>query len=338
MSELNRIADLLRSQIEQRRTLAVGNAQSASIQGTSALYQTPGGIISAIATNFCYGTCLLAKIEGAWYAINPIDNREVIRADVDRFINRRPKPIASGNKVITIKYDPVLPVVGSDSVTSYRLPGFRLYAHDVRQTTFSCPFGYQGQLNVFPPRGRIQLDQIPAVYASLTSIENPCILFGNFGPDISSGTYYPINYNQINLDFAAEIANNYNCRYLLWTDAIWIDGFTDPTAIFAQISIEQRAEYIQPPGDPAYPFYFTLPFDLSEYGQRYSQLAEQTYGSIDYQYIQQVRDQAQSRPYELLAYCIQIDTQNPNDITFLTPVIPNQGESIVSQRPQIVNP
>lgn len=89
MSNIEQIANLLRSQIEQRRTLAIGTAQSASIQGTRALYQTPSGIISAIATNFCYGDCLLAKVEGTWYAINPVDNREVVRGSVDRMIRRK---------------------------------------------------------------------------------------------------------------------------------------------------------------------------------------------------------------------------------------------------------
>jgi hypothetical protein len=95
LSNIEQIANLLRSQIEQRRTLAIGTAQSASIQGTRALYQTPSGIISAIATNFCYGDCLLAKVEGIWYAINPSDNREVVRSSVDRLIQKRPKSSAT---------------------------------------------------------------------------------------------------------------------------------------------------------------------------------------------------------------------------------------------------
>lgn len=94
MSSIEQIANLLRSQIEQRRTLAIGTAQSASIQGTRALYQTPSGTISAIATNFCYGDCLLAKVEGTWYAINPQDNREVVRGSVDRLIQKRARIVA----------------------------------------------------------------------------------------------------------------------------------------------------------------------------------------------------------------------------------------------------
>ncbi|WP_310410540.1 hypothetical protein [Chamaesiphon sp. OTE_8_metabat_110] len=67
----------------------MGTAQFAAVPGKSALFTTVTGTISAVATNFCYGNCLLAKVEGTWYAINPADNREVVRSSVDRLIQRK---------------------------------------------------------------------------------------------------------------------------------------------------------------------------------------------------------------------------------------------------------
>lgn len=103
MSELNRIADILRAAIKSRQNLAIGEAQFASVQGQYALYNTGSGVISAIATNDCYGKCLLAKVEGKWYAINPSDNRKVVRSSVDRMVWRRPKLPASNPTIAVIK-------------------------------------------------------------------------------------------------------------------------------------------------------------------------------------------------------------------------------------------
>ena len=108
MSEINRIADLLRDLIKSRQVLAVGTAQSAAVPGSPALYETSSGTIRAIATNFCYGNCLLAKVEGTWYAINPSDNRAVIRGNVDRLIQRRPS-IGKILPVVSIEFAPGSP-------------------------------------------------------------------------------------------------------------------------------------------------------------------------------------------------------------------------------------
>ena len=100
MSELDRIANILRETIKSRQVLAIGEAQFAAVQGQSALFTTASGTISAIATNFCYGKCLLAKVEGVWYALNPADGGVEIRSSVDRQIWRRPKTGEEKNKRI----------------------------------------------------------------------------------------------------------------------------------------------------------------------------------------------------------------------------------------------
>jgi hypothetical protein len=130
LSDINRIANLLLEQIRSRQTLAIGTAQSAAIQGTRALYQTPSGIISAIATNFCYDDCLLAKVEGTWYAINPNDNRKVVRSSVDRLIQRKPKIATDRKKVFFVNYNTTdLPVNLFDPSYPTRpavdVPGFK---------------------------------------------------------------------------------------------------------------------------------------------------------------------------------------------------------------------
>lgn len=91
MSELDRIANLLRETIKSRQVLAIGEAQFAAVQGQSALFTAASGTISAIATNHCYGKCLLHKVEGVWYALNPAEGGVKIRSSVDRQIWRRPK-------------------------------------------------------------------------------------------------------------------------------------------------------------------------------------------------------------------------------------------------------
>lgn len=91
MSDISQIARLLQQAIADRQTLTIGQSNAPVTQGNLGSFSTGTGLISAIATNFCYGDCLLAKVEGKWYAINPADNREVIRSNVDRFIKRKPK-------------------------------------------------------------------------------------------------------------------------------------------------------------------------------------------------------------------------------------------------------
>ncbi len=120
-SELDRIANLLLEQIRSRQTLAIGTAQAASIQGSRALYQTPSGIISAIATNFCYGDCLLAKVEGTWYAVNPVDNRQVVRSSVDRLI-RRNKSFSAETRIL-IEVEFVVFSANYNSVTTSEVLG-----------------------------------------------------------------------------------------------------------------------------------------------------------------------------------------------------------------------
>ncbi len=90
-AELDRIANILRETIKSRQVLAIGEAQFSAVQGKSALFTTASGTIGAIATNFCYGRCLLHKVEGVWYALNPNEGGVEIRSSVDRQIWRRPK-------------------------------------------------------------------------------------------------------------------------------------------------------------------------------------------------------------------------------------------------------
>ncbi len=102
MSELNRIADMLRQAIKARQTLAVGTVQFAAVEGNTALFTTGTGTISAIATNFCYGNCLLAKVDGVWYAFNPAVTREVVRSSIDRLQRRKPKKSEQNLPVLSI--------------------------------------------------------------------------------------------------------------------------------------------------------------------------------------------------------------------------------------------
>jgi hypothetical protein len=327
MSSIEQIANLLRSQIEQRRTLAIGSAQSASIQGTRALYQTPSGIISAIATNFCYGDCLLAKVQGTWYAINPSDNREVVRSSVDRLIQRRPKVAATSGQVVIIKN---IPLNYDGGFSLYRLPSAKLFAHDIRQTSFLCPYGYNGVVNNFPSPGNTYLQAIPAANSQLITAENPCFIstFNTNAPSFN----YPISYNQIDLNFGAQLCNQYNCRYLLWFNATWASNFTTASAIYGSVSAS-TGEYIKPTiGNSA------IYVDFSSYSKIYDDTIEKKHGYIDYKWLAQIRDGFTfPRPAELFAYCIQIDTQNIEDITFLTPIYQTQGETVIGQRPQVIN-
>jgi hypothetical protein len=84
MADLVKVADLLQKLTADRQVLAIGQSDAAITQGQSGLFSTNAGNISAIATNFCYGNCLLAKVDGAWYAINPSDNRDVVRQSIER--------------------------------------------------------------------------------------------------------------------------------------------------------------------------------------------------------------------------------------------------------------
>lgn len=88
---LDKIAELLQTAIAQRQTLTIAEASGAVMAGQIGSFSTSTGMINATATNFCTGNCLLAKVEGSWYAIDPNDNREEVRSSVDRFIQRKPK-------------------------------------------------------------------------------------------------------------------------------------------------------------------------------------------------------------------------------------------------------
>jgi hypothetical protein len=103
MSNLDRIADILRAAINDRATLAIGSSVATIYQGQSGLFLTASGkTVSAIATNFCYESCLLSKVDGVWYAINPQDDRQVVRSSVQRFITRKPKSSDLPTIAITI--------------------------------------------------------------------------------------------------------------------------------------------------------------------------------------------------------------------------------------------
>jgi hypothetical protein len=91
LDNLNRIADLLRAAIKDRQVLTIGTARSSTPPGQSILFITATGLITATTTNFCYGQCLLAKVEGKWYAINPAEHREVVSRNVERFIRSQLK-------------------------------------------------------------------------------------------------------------------------------------------------------------------------------------------------------------------------------------------------------
>lgn len=95
MSNINQIADLLRSAIKNRQTLAIGTAQAAIYQGQTGLFTTASGaVVNAIAANFCYDSCLLSKVGGIWYAINPRDSQTVVATTVNRFDRTRRRPPA----------------------------------------------------------------------------------------------------------------------------------------------------------------------------------------------------------------------------------------------------
>jgi hypothetical protein len=91
LSQEQKIAVLLTSMIADRTNLTIGTINAAVTAGNRGLFSTSIGALSAEATNFCYGDCLLAKVEGKWYAVNPTDNRQVIKTVIDRQIQRKPK-------------------------------------------------------------------------------------------------------------------------------------------------------------------------------------------------------------------------------------------------------
>jgi hypothetical protein len=94
MSDLNRIAGLLQAEIANRTTVTIGTAVATIYGNQTGLFLTPTGrTISAVATNFCYGSCLLAKVEGVWYAANPQDNSQLVGTRIDRFIQRKAKSV-----------------------------------------------------------------------------------------------------------------------------------------------------------------------------------------------------------------------------------------------------
>jgi hypothetical protein len=89
---VQRIAGLLQAEIANRTSLTVGSAVATVYQQQTGLFLTAAGkTISAVATNFCYGSCLLAKVEGVWYAVNPSDTSQVVSSRIDRFEQRRVK-------------------------------------------------------------------------------------------------------------------------------------------------------------------------------------------------------------------------------------------------------
>jgi hypothetical protein len=91
MSDIDRIAQLLKNEIANRRTVTIGTPVATILAAQVGLFITPEGrSISATATNFCYGSCLLAKVEGTWYAVNPQDTSQVVSSRIDRFIQRKP--------------------------------------------------------------------------------------------------------------------------------------------------------------------------------------------------------------------------------------------------------
>jgi hypothetical protein len=121
LSQINRIAQLLQNAITDRQVLAVGNSDAAVVQGSPGLFRTGTGMIRAIATNFCYGDCLLAKVEGTWYAINPRDNQEVVRSSVDRLIRRRAKATGSTSNVFFAFKSTIRSAVGNNYEPNYRV-------------------------------------------------------------------------------------------------------------------------------------------------------------------------------------------------------------------------
>lgn len=132
MSEINRIADLLQNLIKSRQTLAVGQSDAAIVPGSRGLFSTSTGLINAIATNFCYGNCLLAKVEGTWYAINPTDNREVVRSNVDRLIQHKMKPTEKPKAWLAIGLDSQFSGFNPDLATEFVIStsrNVRLNAH-----------------------------------------------------------------------------------------------------------------------------------------------------------------------------------------------------------------
>lgn len=89
VSELNRITQILEDAIANRQQLAIGQSIAAIVRGQTGLFLAGNKTISAIATNYCYGNCLLAKVDGKWYAINPDDHRRVVSGGVDRLFQRK---------------------------------------------------------------------------------------------------------------------------------------------------------------------------------------------------------------------------------------------------------
>ena len=86
-----RIANLLRQAIADRQVLAIGRSDAAIADGNVGLFATSLGNINATAVNFCYGDCLLFKVDGQWFALNN-DPQQIVNTTVNRQIRSRPKP------------------------------------------------------------------------------------------------------------------------------------------------------------------------------------------------------------------------------------------------------
>jgi hypothetical protein len=198
------------------------------------------------------------------------------------------------------------------------------------------PF-FGGQLTELAPSltrpDLIRLDTVPDIHSRIQSnaIHPSYVRMddGFIGSDFIDG----ILYRQIDLKLMQKICNEYLCRYLLIANLNYPNNWTGAGNSYGTISV-QRGKYLQRNN------YGYVPFDLAEYNQPYMLVGGLRYGWVDNRWLCQTLD-TQSREYEAMFFCIQIDMLNPYDVTFLEPIWtppPISDNTLVLQRPQIINP
>jgi hypothetical protein len=133
--------------------------------------------------------------------------------------------------------------------------------------------------------------------------------------------YYNISYRQININLARKICAENSCRYLLCATGLpfFVPKDSPSNLSYGTISA-QIGKYLPVPATGV-----QLPFDLAEYNYPYTLGSARQLGWVDYQWyfrhksfgIDNITGQVVESEARFLGYCLQIDTLNPADITFL---------------------
>jgi hypothetical protein len=239
LNELERIAAKLKKLIAENQDLILGKAIASVMPGQTGGFQTNAGTINAIATSFCNGDCLLAKVDGAWYAINPNDNREVVRSNVDRMVWRRPRLSTQNPTVAVIK--------------SFIIFGINPWIGQIR-------FASNQKITQADPQTLIQLNiDVESIQVGINPIVNTAGYTRN-----GTRSFLQCVLIQFDLDaLKAQIGNEY--KYIYYGNARGLidvdvsndlfpidfnprsgDGYLNPTALISSLALEEESTTIMP--------------------------------------------------------------------------------------------